>query len=247
MLGHDHALSGVLAFAACAPLFHLTDTHLAAGLVLTAGAAVLPDVDEPGSTIARTFGFLTGAFAWVIHRVSGGHRKGTHGFLGIAIFTAAAVGAGDWQADAALHHAQLWKLIPAALILALLLSAGFRALYIGGHYADALGIALAALVVWKNWDLARVTQWHLPLLAVCAAGGMLAHVAGDMCTHDGCPLLYPLSKYEFGLLPQHIRITTNKLAEHWVVTPLLLIGIAWCVWRDVGHTVVLHGYHVVSH
>ncbi len=77
-----------------------------------------------------------------------------------------------------------------------------------------------------------VTSRHVPVLAVCVALGMLAHIAGDMCTHDGCPLLYPLSRHEFGLLPQPVRITTNKLAEHWVVSPLLIAGLAYFAWRD---------------
>jgi hypothetical protein len=72
------------------------------------------------------------------------------------------------------------------------------------------------------------------VLAVCVALGMLAHLAGDMLTHDGCPLLYPVSRYEFGLLPEPVRITTNKLAERWVISPLLLIGLAYFVWRDAG-------------
>ena len=63
---------------------------------------------------------------------------------------------------------------------------------------------------------------------------MLAHLAGDMCTHDGCPLLYPLSRHEFGLLPEPLRITTNKLAEHWLVSPLLIAGLAYFLWRDAG-------------
>jgi membrane-bound metal-dependent hydrolase YbcI (DUF457 family) len=235
MLGHDHALSGALAFTAVAPLLHVTGVHLGVGIALTAGAGVLPDLDEPGSTIARTFGFLTGAFAWIVHKISGGHRKGTHSFLGIAVMTAASFAAGRWQAGAgatAAHPELWWHLVPAGLILALLFSAGFRALHIGGHHADAAGIGLAAAVIWKGW--APVTSWQLPVLAVCVALGMLAHVAGDMCTHDGCPLLYPLSRHEFGLLPAPMRITTNKLAERWVFSPLLLAGLAYFLWRDAG-------------
>ena len=113
-------------------------------------------------------------------------------------------------------------------------SAGFRALHIGGHYGDAAGIALAALVIWKGWDLVLVTPWNVPVLAMCVTLGMLAHLAGDMCTHDGCPLLYPFSRHEFGLLPEPVRITTNKLAEHWVVSPLLIAGLAYFLWRDAG-------------
>src|ERR1700733_10843234 len=133
MLGHDHALSGAVVFAGVGPLLHVTGAHLAAGIALTAGAGVLPDLDEPGSTIARTFGFLTGAFAWIVHTLSGGHRKGTHSFLGEAIMTVAAYFAGEWQGQdhVSSGHIQLWwHLIPAALLLALLFSAGLRALYI---------------------------------------------------------------------------------------------------------------------
>jgi hypothetical protein len=56
MLGHDHALSGALAFVAVAPLLPVSGTQLAVAATLTAGARILPDLDEPGSTIARTFG-----------------------------------------------------------------------------------------------------------------------------------------------------------------------------------------------
>ena len=48
------------------------------------GRGRVPDIDEPGSTIARTFGFLTGSFAWIAHKISGGHRKGTHSLLALS-------------------------------------------------------------------------------------------------------------------------------------------------------------------
>jgi hypothetical protein len=43
-------------------------------VVLTAGTGVLPDIDHPDSTIARSFGFVTEAFAGVVARLSGGSR-----------------------------------------------------------------------------------------------------------------------------------------------------------------------------
>jgi membrane-bound metal-dependent hydrolase YbcI (DUF457 family) len=243
VLGHDHALSGALAFAAAAPFLHVTGVHLAAGMVLTAGAGVLPDLDEPGSVIARSFGFLTGAFAWIVHKISGGHRKGTHSLLGVALLTVASLGAGSWQASTRTtgpHPGPWWHLVPAALILGLLFAAGFRALHVGGHHGDAAGIALAALVIWKGWDLALVPPYHVPVLAVCLTLGMLAHIAGDMITHYGCPLLYPVSRHDYGLLPQPIRITTSKLAEHWVISPLLLAALAYFTWRDLGPSMAAH-------
>src|SRR5580692_11764933 len=112
MLGREHALSGAVAFAALAPVLHATGRDLAAGVVLTAGAALLPDIDEPRSTIGREGGFLTMALAWVVHRVSGGHRKGTHSLLGAALFTAMA-----WAAVALSRD--LWAAVILGLFLAL--------------------------------------------------------------------------------------------------------------------------------
>ena len=39
-----------------------------------------------GTTISRQGGFLTMSLAWIVHRISGGHRKGTHSFIGVAVF-----------------------------------------------------------------------------------------------------------------------------------------------------------------
>jgi Predicted membrane-bound metal-dependent hydrolase (DUF457). len=202
---------------------------------LTAGAGILPDLDEPGSTIARTFGFLTGAFAWIVHQLSGGHRKGTHSLLGLALLTIAALWAGSWQQGAAanLHHGELWwHLVPAGLIMALLFSAGLRALYIGGHHGDLFGIALAALVLWKGWDLVEVTPWHVPVLAVSVALGIARPPGRGHADPRRLPAAVPVSRYEFGLLPEPVRITTNKLAERWVISPLLLAGLAYFIYRD---------------
>ena len=238
MLGHDHALSGALAFTAVAPLLHVTGVHLAAGMALTAGAGVLPDLDEPGSTIARTFGFLTGAFAWIVHKISGGHRKGTHSLAGVAVMAVASLAAGSWQAGArAVRAPELWwHLVPAGLILALLFSAGpgpahRRPSRRRGRDRPGRPDDLEGLGFDHAAERAHPGRVRRP--------GMLAHIAGDMCTHDGCPLLYPLSGHEFGLLPEPLRITTNKLAERWLVSPLLLAGLAYLIWRDSGFSLAL--------
>ena len=40
------------------------------------------------------------AVSWVVHKVSGGHRKGTHSIAGVAVFALAAL--------AAVHYARAW-------------------------------------------------------------------------------------------------------------------------------------------
>jgi membrane-bound metal-dependent hydrolase YbcI (DUF457 family) len=246
MLGRDHALSGAVVFAAAAPSFHVTHAYLAAGVAITAGAGVLPDIDHPDSTISRSFGFLTEWFAWLVDRLSGGHRHGTHSVLGIAVFTAGAYGAGLLQLSgpkpiAAGHLMFSWHIVPAALILTLLYSSALRALRIGGHHGDLLGIGAAVATCFTGADLTQlpVGSWHVPLLAVATALGCAAHIAGDALTHGGCPLLWPASMHEFHLLPRPLQITTAKLGETWIIFPLLLVGLAVAVWHATGHPLQL--------
>ncbi|MGH3166293.1 MAG: metal-dependent hydrolase [Trebonia sp.] len=243
MLGRDHALSGALVLAALAPVLHLPVEILPAGVVLGAGAGVLPDIDHPDSSISRTFGFLTEGFSWLIHKLSGGHRHGTHSIIGIAVFTAGAYAAGALQAVHASHgwvvdHKTFtWDVLPALLYMALLYSSALRALHIGGHHGDLFGIAAAAATIFTGADLARFHLWHwsVPLLALATGLGCAAHIAGDELTHGGCPILWPVSQHEFHLLPRPLQITTAKLCETWVVFPLLVIALVAALWHATGH------------
>lgn len=229
MLARDHALSGALTFTAVAPMLHVTGAALLAGAVFTAGAATLPDIDERGSTISRTFGFFTGAFSWVVHKISGGHRKGTHSVLGVALFTFA-----SWLAVT--DATNLTRKIVLGVILGLLLAAGVRALRIGGHHGDVIGLAAAGAAIY----------WHagLSLVPLCIALGAASHIAGDELTHDGCPLAWPISGHEFHLLPRRLRITTGRFAEHWIVSTLLLAGLGYLLWRDTGIAGIVHRLYV---
>jgi len=219
VLARDHALSGALAFTAAAPALHVSGAALLAGAVFTAGAATAPDIDEHGSTISRTLGFFTEAVSWIVHRISGGHRKGTHSVLGAAAFTVAA-----WLAVT--HAGSLAGKIVLGVILGLVLAAGVRALGIGGHHGDAIGLAgAAAAVYWRA---------GLSLVPLCIALGAAAHIAGDELTHGGCPLAWPVSRREYHLLPRRLRITTGRFAEHWIVSTLLLGGLAYLLWRNTG-------------
>jgi membrane-bound metal-dependent hydrolase YbcI (DUF457 family) len=243
MLGRDHALSGALVLAALAPVLHMPADMLPAGIVLGAGAGVLPDIDHPDSSISRSFGFLTEAFSWLVHKLSGGHRHGTHSIVGIAVFTAGAYAAGALQGAHAAHglvfdHKTFtWDVVPALLYMSLLYSSALRALHIGGHHGDLFGIAAALGTVFTGADLTTFHVWHwsVPLLAIATGLGCAAHIAGDELTHGGCPILWPVSKHEFHLLPRPLQITTAKLCETWVIFPLLVVALAAAVWHATGH------------
>ena len=101
-MGKTHASVGAAAGAAYGEFAaHLPTGQLAMLTVFTAGLAVLPDIDHPEATMAHSFGFLTKLFAEAVGRISGGHRWGTHSFLGAGILAGLAVVAVHWRHDVA--------------------------------------------------------------------------------------------------------------------------------------------------
>jgi membrane-bound metal-dependent hydrolase YbcI (DUF457 family) len=222
VLGRSHALSGVVTGLAigsfvlhepAAPLLLLTG--------LTAAYALAPDLDACGATEARSLGFVTGILAWTVSKVSGGHRHGTHSLAGVAAFAGAA-----WLACFCRDD---W---PGRIALFLILGAGFAsaldALRIGGHLGNLVALIAAAAMCWTGYGVA--------LVPVAAATGVTTHIFGDCLTRSGCPLLWPVTMREFHLTPRPLRFTTGKLAEHVIVTPLLLAALGWLCWHDVSAT-----------
>src|ERR1041384_8301855 len=109
-------MSGLLAWSALTvftgdhPLTQLSPQSWAVGAVLATGAALLPDLDHPSSTISRTFGPISAGASALINTISsfvyrttrtrkdsnrdGGHRGLTHTLvfaLAAAIGTTAVV------------------------------------------------------------------------------------------------------------------------------------------------------------
>jgi membrane-bound metal-dependent hydrolase YbcI (DUF457 family) len=209
MLGHSHALSGAVTGTAAAILLHYPAPRAAALAGFTAGMALLPDLDKCGSSPARCLGFLSEAVAWVIGKLSGGHRHLTHSILGIGIFTGLAWLSAHYRADVA-GKAGL------ALLMTLSVAGGLEALHIArGHVADVIGIGVAAAEVWYGFGLALI-----PLAVLI---GTTTHIAGDMLTDSGCMLGYPASRHRFHLLPEPLAFTTGTAPELLFIDPLLFV------------------------
>ena len=215
MMGRTHALSGLVTGVAIGQFWwHLDPAHVAVGAAVTAGAAVLPDIDHPDASVAECFGFVTKGFAWLIGRVSGGHRHGTHSLAGLAAFTAAA-----YVAERHLHTPA--GKVGLGLLLVLVLASGLRALKIGGHFGDLLAIGAAVAMLRSGFGVAMV-PWAI-------AAGTATHLAGDMLTNEGIPIAWPLSRVHFRLLPEPLAFTTGTRPERWVVAPLMLAALVWLV------------------
>jgi membrane-bound metal-dependent hydrolase YbcI (DUF457 family) len=207
MLGRTHALSGALAWAAVctsAPAVGVRPGWPAAilGLVSTAGAALLPDLDHPDATIAHTFGPVSKAAADLVHRLSGGHRHATHS-LAFAVIAPLAL----WPL---ILIGGYWVALP---LLAVLGAFAMRALHVGRALIP-LGMLAIPAVAW--FLLHRDLGW----LALSVAAGILAHLAGDCLTREGCPLLWPRKRHYMLAAIQR----TGNAVERWLFAPLFGIG-----------------------
>lgn len=190
MMGRTHALSGGVAWVGVMVpvdhyVHHLTPAGAGLGLAISTGAAMLPDLDHPNSTIANTYGVVTKKLCEGIAAISGGHRKATHSFLGTAAFTGIA----------ALMTSTLWT---AALLTWLCLGMGVRALWKRPRnrrngrfdYGDVAGLVNAAVAAVLALALVFTAHDHVvPVIAV--AVGYLTHLVGDTLTKQGVNWMWP--------------------------------------------------------
>jgi membrane-bound metal-dependent hydrolase YbcI (DUF457 family) len=252
--GRTHATHAAAAYLAVAttvlPFTHATiggtGVILATGTCLAFGAGPLSDIDQPRSTVARSLGFLTGAFHWLLRPFP--HRTFTHSLLAVAIFTAATqAGVACWEGWAGpswlvfLGRAWLWFMLAvlvscALAIISVELKKGHHRpadlfVQIPGWQRDLIAAGLATLMVWKHYDIA---------LAAPAVGvGMLAHIIGDSMTVEGDPWLFPYM-HHFHLPPLiPLWFHEGEWFETWAVLPVslaVLLGlIAYRAGAPFGH------------
>lgn len=192
MMGGHHAISGAAAWLALtgsvtigdralgAGVLDLTGPEVLAGTVVAAGAALLPDIDHPSATIARSAGAASKLASSAISSAAG-HRGATHTLLAVAVFTLAGVLVArlDW----AVHAPVVGQVeIATTAVVAVLCAFAVRALKLTtGSLAPWLIGAGAGLLVGL---LAPEASIWLP----AAIGlGALVHLLGDLLTTDGIP------------------------------------------------------------
>lgn len=220
MMGHAHALSGIVGWMAVVPFldgqeilglrFDLGPGEIVAGSLICAGAALIPDLDSKSSTITNTYGIVTRGISALFNWMFGGHRNGTHSLL-FALLMGSLV-----------QGLVLWSELAVQVFVFLLLGIAFNGLGLGdernrlaSEVINALGTAAVTLALFTS---GVDYSW----IGIAVGFGCLLHFVGDMATEMGVPLLWPATKYRFG---QNIGFTTDGKVERNLVTPALTISI----------------------
>ncbi|WP_222194000.1 metal-dependent hydrolase [Modestobacter italicus] len=219
MLGHSHALSGLAVGAATLPWAPVDGTVAQVAWVSAVGGfAMLPDLDQQGSTISRMWGPLTDAPSGVVNAIARGHRWGTHdAVLAPAVFGLIA-------------HAAAWQHWSSLLLLALAIGLALRALHfvIPGRAENTV---IGNLLL--SWGGAWLLLEHSPSpgwLPLAVAAGVLAHIAGDWLTREGVPVPVFWLVRRSRLAPVHLR--TGAVVEKAVLVPLFAVATVVLLYRN---------------
>lgn len=238
MEGDTHAVTGGMAALVVAPALGLHSLTTALPFaVITAGYALVSDLDHPGAAASRLLGPVT---EWVCRRLcslsawtfrhtktrydvpaEGTHRHLTHTLVfalvlgGLAQLTTVWGGARadlGWLAFGLLLAVDRLGAVAAVAYASVLLSwLPLVNTAITGHTSLWQGLSSA---------ITHTTPW----LGLAVALGCLTHDLGDMLTWAGVPVLAPLPLggqrwRRLHLLPQRLRFRTGKTAERFVVLP----------------------------
>jgi membrane-bound metal-dependent hydrolase YbcI (DUF457 family) len=241
--GPTHAVMGLAAWGAVSLLavthgVHVDTQTWISGAALTSGSALLPDLDHPPSTVARSFGPVTRVLSRGVNQVSVGiynvtrlkgdpHRNGGHRtFTHTAVF--AALGGTVAAALVLLHNPWI-----TAGLLFFLTGLGVRGLlHEWDHAADTfVVIVLSSIITWQCWTWSHTGGDKAAWVGLTVLVGCLAHCVGDAVTEEGCPILWPVPVgrhlwYPIGL-PKPMRYRTGGKVELMFVGPLCTVLSVW--------------------
>jgi membrane-bound metal-dependent hydrolase YbcI (DUF457 family) len=181
----------------------LTGAQVAMGVVVAAGAALAPDLDE-----SRSLGGRANPVSEL--PVFGGHRTRTHTLLAAALVTAV-------------------TLLCERGILATAVLVGFFACMGSAVVSRSMRQAGAFLSVpfgiaagYLSYHFVHAGWW----LTAAIALPYLSHLMADSLTKGGVPWLMPLTKKDFTLG----LMKTGHFLEHMFFTPLFVVAAAVASW-----------------
>jgi len=225
-MGRSHGLTGLLGgvgFAALLPAAPMPVRGLL--VIVMGGAALLPDLDHPNATAAKSLGLLTKVIAYGVDRLAvtvyhatrargdsasrqGGHRLLTHTI--------------PWCLLVGGLVAVLGTASPVALAVFCGLLGGLLGL---GLQVAGIGVALSTgVLAW--WTLDTYPGWSWTV-SVAVSIGSLVHLGGDAVTPSGVPLLWPLvyRGERWRMVSTPVTFTAGDSVESLLVAPLLVVSV----------------------
>jgi len=211
-MGPSHALSGAAVWLggtwalAYTDVYHQSPVEIAVGTAVCAGAALLPDLDmsgkvitgHGGATIAHTFGRVSLFVAEVLEKFSctvyratrmkrDPHRDNGHRTLTHTIPFAVGVG---WLTTAAAGFGGKWAVMG---ILFAMLGLAVRGLFhkVALHRGWIAITLLSAAAAYGAYVYLPAERGY-PMLGVAVGVGCVVHLLGDLITHAGVPILWPI-------------------------------------------------------
>lgn len=226
MMGTSHATSGALGWIAIVPwvagataAVTFDTPAILAGTLACAGAALLPDLDHPQSTVAYSLGPFTHVIAKGVNLLAGGHRQATHSLL-FAVFMGVVT-----QIAVTLSN------VAAILIMWFLTALALRSLGLvppkTSHNIKGLVIAVEATAVVWAMTYFMPGQWLW--LGFAVGLGCLLHLFGDCLTPEGVPFFWP-HKWR-GSIP--IISRTGNFLEVGIITPIMGLATLWFLWQQL--------------
>jgi len=241
MMGKSHALSGATVWLAGCATASAFDNHpaaatIAVGAIVTAGSSLLPDIDHPGSTVARTLGPITRLLAGGINAGAsalrgatcgcctrkGGHRAVTH-TAAFAVSIGSAVSLLGWIAG------QTTALVIAGALSALAVRGVFKRRTRGMFGSLLAGVTVAALASF----LPAPHGWWW--IGVPVGLGCAIHAMGDALTYSRVPFLWPIRLAGCRWAPVGmwgpLRFRTGGVIELWLIVPAMIAAGGYSLYR----------------
>lgn len=215
-MGANHAISGAAAWLGAvhiAPtLLHIPQLDplpTFAGILVCAGAALLPDADHPSATIAHSIPILGKAGANAVSHLAGGHRHGTHSLAILPIVALIA-----WLLPLGVVTVDWWPqpiLVASAISVCACVCFAVKALKLARSWPTAWVVGLGVGAAVAAIPTPTTSAWWV---SAALTLGFVVHLAGDFLTVGGLPLLWPW----------------NPTPPEWVRhSPL------WCIWLPNGY------------
>ena len=186
------------------------------------GASILPDIDEPGSSVSREFGFVSRSFSAGVNKVSGGHRKLTHSLLGLGIVTLPFLLATSERSAG-------------AVVFGLLAASAWRILMPWWMAARKLFLpfgVVAGYLFYAKHPFSGL--WLVALVAI----GWVIHMLGDFLTSGGIPLLYPKRERESWPIFGNTGSGREKVFAICLLLVTVAVGVLWASHQSFGGSVI---------